>query len=174
MEFYSPVRQALIERLGPTAAMKAKALLEKEFNLPLPDAFETALRETFGRSYADDQFSQIVEFMSGRRPEQLSEEERRAPGLVKSMVMVYEGENAVAKIRDVLGPTDPTKAPGGTVRADFGSNIMVNTAHASDSPANAQREMRILRMQENSLADIILGYLDEAEHAAGSTAARAR
>ena len=76
-------------------------------------------------------------------------------------LMVYEGENAVAKIRDVLGPTDPSKAPGGTVRADFGTDIMVNTAHASDSVENAQREMRIVGAQENNLARIIFDYLQE-------------
>jgi nucleoside diphosphate kinase len=173
MEFYAPVRQALIERLGPNVAMKAKALLEKEFNLPLPDEVESSLLQTFGRSYAEDQFSQIVEFMSGRRPEDLSKADMTAPGLVKSMLMVYEGKNAVSKIRDVLGPTDPTKAPGGTVRADFGSSIMVNTAHASDSPENAAREMRIVRIQENSLSPIILDYLATVEQHPTSTGAAA-
>jgi len=46
-----------------------------------------------------------------------------------------------AKIREVLGPTDPAKAPPGSIRREFGSTIMVNAAHASDSPDNARREM---------------------------------
>ena len=75
------------------------------------------------------------------------------------MVLIYEGENAVSKIRDVLGPTDPTKAPGGTIRREFGSNIMVNTAHASDSPENAKREMGIVRITENNCCKIINSYL---------------
>jgi nucleoside diphosphate kinase len=65
----------------------------------------------------------------------------------------------VAKIRDVLGPTDPLKAPGGTIRREFGSNIMVNTAHASDSTENAQREMGIVRITENHCSQIIKSYL---------------
>jgi nucleoside diphosphate kinase len=75
------------------------------------------------------------------------------------MVLVYEGENAVEKIRNVLGPTDPTKAPGGTVRREFGSNIMVNTAHASDSPESAEREMKILGIEENNCAIVMMDYL---------------
>ncbi len=63
------------------------------------------------------------------------------------------------KIREVLGPTDPTKAPGGTVRRDFGSNVMVNTAHASDSPENAQREMKIVKIVSNDFCNIIKNYL---------------
>jgi len=159
MEFYGPVRLALVDRLAPAAALRAKAVLEREFNLSLPADIEDALVRSFGRRYAEDQFSRIVEFMSGRRPEACTDEEQTAPGRVKSLLMCYEGESAVHKIRDVLGPTDPAKAPGGTVRADFGTSIMENTAHASDSPENAEREMRIVRMNENAMASIILDYL---------------
>ena len=159
MEFYGPVREALVHRLAPAAALRAKAVLEREFNLSLPADVEDSLVRSFGRRYAEDQFSRIVEFMSGRRPEACTEEEKAGPGRVKSLLLCYEGESAVRKIRDVLGPTDPSKAPGGTVRADFGSNIMENTAHASDSPDSADREMRIVRMSENNLSSIILDYL---------------
>jgi nucleoside diphosphate kinase len=63
--------------------------------------------------------------------------------------------NAVAKIRDVLGPTDPSKAPPGSIRREFGSTIMVNAAHASDSPENARREMGIVNVGENNFRQII-------------------
>ena len=81
------------------------------------------------------------------------------PGKVKCMILVYEGENSVAKIRDVLGPTDPLKAPGGTVRREFGTNVMVNTAHASDSAENAKREMGIIKISENACRHILVNYL---------------
>ena len=58
-------------------------------------------------------------------------------------------------IREVLGPTDPSKAPPGTIRREFGSTIMVNAAHASDSPENAQREMGIVKIAENNLKPLI-------------------
>jgi nucleoside diphosphate kinase len=74
------------------------------------------------------------------------------------MIIIYEGENAIKKIRDVLGPTDPLKAPGGTVRREFGSNVMVNTAHASDSEESFQRESGIVRINENTLGSIIEDY----------------
>jgi len=60
--------------------------------------------------------------------------------------------DAVRKIRTLLGPTDPSKASPGSVRREFGSDIMVNAAHASDSPANAEREMRIIRVEEDTIA----------------------
>jgi nucleoside diphosphate kinase len=83
---------------------------------------------------------------------------------VKCLGLVYEGENAVAKIRDVLGPTDPMKAPGGTVRREFGSDVMVNTAHASDSAENARREIGILGMDRSNLADVIGAAMDELDY----------
>ena len=62
------------------------------------------------------------------------------------------------KIREVLGPTDPSKAPPGSIRREFGSSMMVNAAHASDSPENAQREMGIIRIGENNFRREIEGF----------------
>jgi nucleoside-diphosphate kinase len=58
------------------------------------------------------------------------------------VVQVLEGENAVAKNRDVMGATDPAKAAPGTIRKDFAENIEANSVHGSDSPENAANEIR--------------------------------
>ena len=69
-------------------------------------------------------------------------------GLVEFMtsgpvvVQVLEGENAVAKNREVMGATDPSKAAPGTIRKDFAENIEANSVHGSDSPDNAANEIR--------------------------------
>lgn len=57
------------------------------------------------------------------------------------IALVLEGDNVVTKIRDMLGPTDSTKAAPGTIRGDMGVDMMVNIAHASDSPETAQAEV---------------------------------
>jgi len=160
LEFYGPVREALKGRLGPVFGQKAKELLENELQLVLSDETLQKLVESFGYEYADDQFEQIIEFMSGQRPSCCPLEEMIEPGSVKCMILVYEGEDATGKIREVLGPTDPLKAPGGTVRREFGSNVMINTAHASDSPESAVREMGVVRFHENPCAEIIRSYIN--------------
>jgi nucleoside diphosphate kinase len=71
------------------------------------------------------------------------------------VALIYEGVNAVRKIRDVLGPTDPSKAPPGSIRREFGSTIMVNAAHASDSVENAQREFKIVQVGENNFKKVV-------------------
>ncbi len=71
------------------------------------------------------------------------------------MAIVYQGVDAVRKIREVLGPTDPRKAPPGSIRKEFGETIMINAAHASDSKENAAREMKIIRIAENDFPALI-------------------
>ena len=57
------------------------------------------------------------------------------------VVQVLEGENAVAKNREVMGATDPAKADPGTIRKDFAESIEANSVHGSDSPENAAQEI---------------------------------
>jgi nucleoside-diphosphate kinase len=57
------------------------------------------------------------------------------------VVQVLEGENAVAKYREVMGATDPAKAAAGTIRKDFSESIEANSVHGSDSPENAATEI---------------------------------
>lgn len=62
-------------------------------------------------------------------------------GSTPVIALVLEGENVVAKVRDMLGPTDSRKASPGTIRGDMGVDMMVNIAHASDSPEAAEAEV---------------------------------
>ncbi len=58
------------------------------------------------------------------------------------VALALAGENAVEKVRAIIGPTDSKKADKGTVRGDFGVDVMVNIVHASDSPENAAIELK--------------------------------
>ena len=93
--------------------------------------------------------------MSGRAPSETDPAHMQEPGTEKCIAIVYEGVEAVRKIRDVLGPTDPSKAPPGSIRREFGQTIMVNAAHASDSVENAEREIRIVNVAENNFKKVI-------------------
>jgi nucleoside-diphosphate kinase len=65
------------------------------------------------------------------------------------MLQVLEGENAVAKNRELMGATDPKKAAPGTIRADFASSIEENVVHGSDSPENAAIEIAFFFAQSD-------------------------
>src|SRR5436309_4002234 len=123
----------------------------EEFYGPVLPVLEKKLGSKSGR----ENWESIIEFMAGRKPSECPPEERDALGTEKSIAIVYQGVDAVRKIRDVLGPTDPAKAPPGSIRREFGQTIMINAAHASDSPENAKREMAIIEIEENNFKPLI-------------------
>ncbi len=57
------------------------------------------------------------------------------------MIQVLEGEDAIAKNRELMGATDPAKAAAGTIRADFATSIDANAVHGSDAPDTAKAEI---------------------------------
>jgi len=57
------------------------------------------------------------------------------------LTMVLEGENAIARLREVMGATDPARAAPGTIRKDFAASIEANAIHGSDAPETAQFEI---------------------------------
>ena len=154
LEFYGPVQQALRGKLGPKIGAKALAAVENEFAFKLSGDAADKLIETVGNSFADDQFEQIVEFMSGKRPSLVPEADRNQPGSATCMVLIFDGVDAVNQIRTILGSTNPAQATGGTIRYDFGTDIMVNASHASDSTASYERESKIVRVNENEFSSL--------------------
>jgi hypothetical protein len=156
MEFYGPVREVLRANLKEGVSERAKLLLEKELGLKIPPEQQRALGEILGPLHGDNLFDNIMRFMTGHAPSEVkTAAERRKPGTQKCIALVYEGVNAVRKIRDVLGPTDPSKAPPGSIRREFGSNITINAAHASDSVENARREFAIVKPGENNFRQVV-------------------
>ena len=83
------------------------------------------LREHYSHIADKPFFPEVVEFM------------QKSP----VVALALEGENVISRVRDLLGPTDSTKADPGTIRGDFGVDMMVNVCHASDSPEAAEAEL---------------------------------
>jgi nucleoside diphosphate kinase len=138
----------------PLVAMKVHRMSVAEgmeFYGPVLDA----LSEKFGPEKGRDHWENIVEFMAGARPSAVPEKDHAKPGTQKILALVFEGPDAIGKIRTVLGPTDPAKAPPGTIRKEFGTSIMVNAGHASDAPENAVREIGIVKVADNSLKGFV-------------------
>ncbi len=157
-EFYGPVldvlRKIFRERTGPIARLA----IEQELGIMLNDDVQKQLGDILGPVNGQANWEEIVKFMSGCRPSECPEEKRAEPGSEKTIALVYEGVDAVRKIREVLGPTDPSKAPPGSIRREFGQTIMVNAAHASDSPDNARREMGIINIGENNFKSFVESF----------------
>jgi nucleoside diphosphate kinase len=150
-EFYGPVQAVLREKLTGRTTDQACATLEEAFGFPMPADVKSALSKTLGPYYGDYTFFEIMQFMTGLWCPDVPENEMTADGKVRCLALIYAGTDAVNKIRNILGPTDPSKAQPGSVRKEYGSDIMVNAAHASDSPESCKREMGIIKPERNLL-----------------------
>ncbi|TXI83775.1 MAG: nucleoside-diphosphate kinase [Cupriavidus sp.] len=158
-KFYGPVLDVLQDKFREPSAKRARLAIEEEFGFPLDEKAETELGELIGPIAGRSHWETIVQFMAGTRPSNCPKEKRSQPGSEKCVALIYQGVDAVRKIREVLGPTDPSKAPSGTIRREFGQTVMINAAHASDSAENARREMDIIEINENTLKPLIDSYL---------------
>jgi nucleoside diphosphate kinase len=158
-EFYGPVLEVLQDKLREPTGTRARLAIEDQLGIALNDEVQKQLGELVGPLSGRQNWESIVQFMSGSRPGNCPADQRDQPGTEKCIALVYQGIDAVRKIREVLGPTDPSKAPPGSIRKEFGQTIMVNAAHASDSPENAAREMEIVKIKENNLKPVIESYL---------------
>ncbi len=159
--FYGPVKESLRNVFPKFARDRAAQALSREFGFPVDVPLLGQLCEQLAPQFASVEFENIIEFMTGRRLSLCTPEEKAAQGLSECLAIVYEGVHAVDKIRDVLGSTDPSKARPGSIRREFGTNIMVNAAHASDSVENARREMGIIGIEHDEpLNELIRKYCE--------------
>lgn len=157
-EFYGPVLDVLKNIFRERTAPMARLAIEQELGIMLNEEIQKQLGDILGPVNGQQNWESIVQFMAGAKPSECPPEKRDQPGSEKCIALVYEGADAVRKIREVLGPTDPSKAPPGSIRREFGQTIMVNAAHASDSADNARREMGIIRIEENNLKSFVESF----------------
>lgn len=157
-EFYGPVREALKERFVDIGRVRAAGALSREFGFEVAPECTEALCRQLGPQFAQNQFESIVKFMTGYAPSECSASEKPVRGREECLALVYEGIGAVQKIRGILGATDPSKARAGSIRREFGQDIMVNAAHASDSADNARRELNIVKVEEDTIKPLFENY----------------
>jgi nucleoside diphosphate kinase len=166
-EFYGFLRDIFKKKLANRVVENIRKGIGKTFNFEITDDEYTAMAEVINEKNASYEVAQIVKYMTGVDLNTVSPGDRDKPGTHRGLALLYRGPDAVEKIRERLGVTDPAKAVAGTVRSDFGQNIMQNAAHASDSIENAVRERKIVGLYENAgddCAEIIKSWL-KGEHA---------
>lgn len=166
-EFYGPLKKIFVEKLKFLVSKKVYEKLNDAFAFPFTEEDAENVAELFAERNANCEFNKIVEYMTGVNPDSVSEDEKFNTSNARCLTLLYEGVNAIEKVRTVLGSTDPSKAEPGTVRSDFGLDLMRNGAHASDAPENATRERKIVGLAADSETDIcdfvqiINEYLDK-------------
>jgi nucleoside diphosphate kinase len=160
--FYGPLVDVFREKLQFLIENTLRERLKGAFDFDLPDEFFKAANRMLADLNARTEFAKIVQYMTGVDPRTLkTEADRNRPGPVRCLAMLYRGPGAIQKIRDWQGATNPSKAAPGTVRSDFGRDLMRNAAHASDSPENAERERRIIGLWQTETKPEIRRVIEE-------------
>jgi len=143
-EFYAPLREIFRGMLVDNVVEIARQRLSGAFGFDIPDEVYRKIGTMLADPNAEAEFAKIVEYMTGVDPRGVPADRKAQPGGMTCLALLYRGKDAISKIRKWLGATDPLKADYGTVRSDFGRDLMRNAAHASDSVANAERERKII------------------------------
>lgn len=150
-KLYEPLRTMFVERLKPLLRRRLSQALTEGLDFEVPEEVYDRMADLLKDGHAECEFYKIVAYMTGIDPYTVAgDEERQRPGQERCLALLYQGENAIGKVRDQLGATDPRAAEPGTVRSDFGGDLMRNGAHASDSEANADRERDIIGLAEET------------------------
>ena len=150
--FYGPVKAILEDKMKDRVEEKVQKMLRDTFEFSVPEQILKQLTTQLNPLFTTHEFNKIIEFITGKNPaEEHAAGKKLESGTQTCLALVYQGVDAVSKIRAVLGSTDPSKAAPATVRKEFGQDIMVNSAHASDSPENAKREIDILDIAGNDI-----------------------
>jgi len=150
-EFYGFLEPLFERKLSHDVERVVRARLEDAFDFKVPPEVYTVTTALLMRQHAQKEVGRIISFMTGVEapPDQphtalpMTEQLKRGPA--KCLALLYRGKNAIATVRSKLGNTDPNKASPGTVRFDYGDDVMRNGAHASDSPEALEREMKIIK-----------------------------
>ena len=164
-EFYGPLKGIFVKKLKGNVTQEVYERLHNAFSFPFTMGDAEKVADMLAERNATTEFNKIVEYMTGVNPEDVIDPaEKAAASRTTCLALLYEGPDAIDRIRSVLGSTDPTKAEPGTVRSDFGRDLMRNGAHASDSPESALRERRIVGLAETEpltcdVSEIIGEYL---------------
>jgi nucleoside diphosphate kinase len=166
-EFYGFLRDVFKKKLSNRVIDNIRKGIGNKFKFEITDDQYAAMAAVINEKNATHEVSQIVKYMTGVDLSTVSPGDRDKQGTHRGLALLYRGPDAVEKIRERLGVTDPAKAEAGTIRSDFGQNIMQNAAHASDSIENAVRERKIVGLYENAGDDcpmLIKSWL-KGEHA---------
>lgn len=162
MEFYGFLEHVFVKRLGFLVENSLRDNLAGTFDFEITDSDITKMASVLLQKNAHCEVSKIIEYMTGKHPDHTPAKEWNQTGDTKCLALLYRGPNAIQLIRDRLGPTDPNKAVGGTVRNDYGRDLMRNGAHASDSVKSANRERPIVGLvgtEESAEKILIHRYL---------------
>lgn len=144
-DFYGFLQPIFAKKLAPKVDQILRQRLDGAFEFQVSDHEYEIMTALLKQKNATSEVASIIHYMTGVYPRHdLTEAERSKRGTARCLALLYHGPNAIQTIRNKLGSTDPGQAEVGTIRSDYGMDVMRNSAHASDSLEALHRERRIV------------------------------
>ena len=117
-QFYEPLRKLFLTRLKGDLTQEIYSRLHDAFSFPFTMMDAERAADFLAERNAVAEYNRIVEYMSGVNPEEVTEPHlKQSASRTRCLAMLYEGPDAISKIRRQLGSTDPSKAEPATVRS---------------------------------------------------------
>ena len=146
-EFYGFLEDVFSKKLRPRVEDTLRRRLDGAFDFSVSDKQFSDLTDVLNRDHARNELTKVLSYMTGIEENLQEYAERKflnTPGIATCFAVLYRGPRAIDIIRAKLGNTDPMKAEAGTIRSDYGHDLMRNGAHASDSLESVARERKII------------------------------
>jgi len=140
--FYGFLENVFVNKLAHKISGVLKNRLDSAFDFPISNEEYDQMASILKATNARCELNKILEYMTGLDPTSGVDDE--TPGPAKCFGLLFRGPDAISIIRHKLGATNPKQAEWGTIRGDYGKDLMRNAAHASDSLENANRERAIV------------------------------
>ena len=153
--FYESVHGSLRKRSQAEVAENLDSVRRKTYGVQIAEPLKMQVIEEIGSRVGDNRFDHLLSYITGANVGNATPD---PGGGENCLALVYQGTSAIEKIRYLLGSTDPRQAEPGSVRYEFGSDIMANAAHASDSPESVERELGIIDMQSDTVRPWVEQY----------------
>lgn len=149
-EFYGFLKDVFIKKLAGRVERILRKSLHSSFEFSISDTQFKEMTGILKEQNAIHEVNKIIHYMTGIHPDTLTSESAwDQPGDAKCFALLYKGVNAIEVLREKLGSTDPSQASEGSIRRDYGLDVMRNGAHASDSEESANRERKIVGLVGN-------------------------
>ena len=160
-DFYGFLEGIFLNKLRPRVEQKMRNILSRDYmGFPIEDEQFAAMYDVIKAAAAKNELADVITYMTGvdSRKQPLTPEQRHTPGPARCFALLYSGEHAIERIRAKLGDSNQP----GSVRSDYGKDVMRNGAHASDSVERALVERQIVGLMGNEISEeveIINDYL---------------
>jgi nucleoside diphosphate kinase len=148
-QLYGPLKDQFVTGLKGHIAQQVYARLQDAFPFPVTMCDAEVVSDLLADRNAAAEFNRIVRYMTGVDPDEVANGSTDdTTGRTRCLALLYQGPDAIEKVRTALAGVNPIKAVAGNYQSEFAQNLVRNGAHASESVAAAERDRAVVGLSD--------------------------